>query len=232
MTALSNAAYNCARRALDDLNCRMYDLYSLDVTPGEIFGFMVSDEDKATLAAAKRLGLKTGYYGMSTSFKVWEGCTLSFDMSSIGLPLPTDLLQKKYELDPAAPYHERIVEYVTNMENIAEQFATARAVLEMLNDTCRSPKQLRFFMPSIVPLLKISKVDELANELATTPIVRNAPNLPYGSRQALVDTNALIAKATLIPHKDRYTNYGKRYSIGWQKTYKTLFGVSGEMLAW
>lgn len=231
MTALSNTAYQCARRALDDLNCRMYDLYSLDVTPNEVFEFMTPDEDKVILAAAKRLGLRSGHY--STSVNVLAGAVrLSFDVSSIGLPMPTEFLQKTHQLDPSAPYYERIVDYVDKMNAIAEQFATARAVLEMLNDICRSPKQLRFFMPSIVPLLKIAKVDDLANELATTPIVRNAPNLPYGSRQALVDTNALIAKATLIPHKERYTNYSKRYSLMWQSNHKTLFGVSGEMLSW
>lgn len=231
MTALSGAAFQCARRALDDLNCRMYDLYSLDVTPNEVFEYMIPEEDRVILQAAKRLGLRTGHYSTSVSIHVGDA-RMAFDVGKIDMPMPTDFIQKTHQLDPAAPYYERIVDYVTKMKTVAEQFATARAVFDMLNDTCRSPKQVRFFMPSIVPLLKIGKADELANDLATTPIVRNAPNLPYGSRQALVDTNALIAKATLLPQKDRYTNYNKRYSIGWSSMHKTLFGLNGEMLAW
>lgn len=232
-TALSGAAYAAATLSLERLNQRMYDLFTLDVAPREIFEHLVSADDRAIIAAAAKLGLMSGSWNSSVTL-AYADAVFDFSMSSLKLPMPSDFVGKKFVLAPTDPYADRIAEYYEKIRAVAEQFATARAILDTLNTLCHSPKQLRFFMPSIVPLLKMAKLDERANELAATPIVRNAPNLPFGSRQALIDTNALIAKATLVPERERLQNRHKQFVLRFNSDFKAPWGkgVKGEMMSW
>ncbi len=233
MAALSQHTSHGVRQAINKLNERMYDLFTLDVAPREIFEYMVSNEDRVILNAAAKMGLRSATWSSSATI-THHDMKLDFSLATLKLPMPSDLIEKKHPLDPQAPYAPRIIEYLEKMRTIAVQFATARAIFETLDLLCRSPKQLRFFMPSIIPLLKIVNQNELANELAATPIVRNPPNLPFGSRQALIDTNALIAKAVLLPERDRHQNYHKQFALSFDDSFKPSWqgGVRAEMMSW
>lgn len=185
--------------AHEQLKRRMLSIYPFKINPRDVFDNLVPEADREVLARAKQLGLKSSSYHSVVSLKV-NGGSIKVDCE-VCSPLPRDLTSKSYVLDNTWPFAAEALSWADQVSEIYLKFETGAYILDLLNDICSSPKQVRYFLPGIVTLLNIGDQPELASKLSTSTPLRNPPALPSGARKCVMDYNALIAQASLLPNR-------------------------------
>lgn len=185
--------------AHEQLKRRMLAIHEFKINPREVYDALVPEADREVLARAKQLGLRSNSYHSVVSLKVRDG-QIRVDCE-VCSPLPRDLTSKSYELDNTWSFAAEALSWADQMAEINRRFDEGHHILELLNDECSSPKQVRYFLPGIVTLLSIGEQAVLANKLSTSAPLRNPPALPAGARKCVMDYNALIAQASLLPNR-------------------------------
>ena len=204
MSAFSQSAFNCIQMAHEQLKRRMLNIHEFKINPRDVFDALVPEADREVLARAKQLGLRSSNYHAIVSLKV-NGGSVRVDCE-VCAPLPKDITSKSYVLDNTWPFAAEALSWADQMVEINRRFEEGSHVLDLLNDECSSPKQVRYFLPGIVTLLNIGDQDVLANKLSTSTPLRNPPALPAGVRKCVMDYNALIAQASLLPNRPATAN--------------------------
>lgn len=210
MPAFSHSTFHCITSAHTRLRDRMVSMFEFTIDPHQLFELLVSPEDRAVLKRAKELGLRSPSYHSVVTLRVGPH-TVNVDCEKCG-PLPHDLTGKKYDLNPSWPFAQAVTDWAYELGSLYEEFDEGDQILALLHDKCSSPKQVRYLLPAIVTLLSIGECEELASKLSTTPTVRGLPALPPGVRQAIMNYNSLIAKASLLP-VPQATSRGTRFTF-------------------
>jgi hypothetical protein len=222
MSAFSPPVFHVLCNALETLNRRMYSLYECNINAYEVFDYFVPKEDQDALHRAQQLGARSATYNEVTSFK-YDNAVFQVDLRGVQKLVPNYLAGSSRTLTPDLPFFTRISEYIDKITPIADEFANVRAVLSLLDKHCKNPKQVRFFMPGITTLFMTADMKDHARVLTPTPKLRSQPTIPMGTRQAIIDANATIAKATLLPTKDNSPS-ARRYSVRFGTNYVTEWG--------
>ena len=199
MPGLSQLAHSIAHSTHQKLLRRMLSIHEVEINPRDVVEAIVPSDEREILLSAKRLGMRPEVYHSNVAFE-YRGNRIRIDCSTCA-PLPKYVVTKDQTLLPEYPFADTLKSWADNIIDVQMRFAMGEHVLNLLNDTCASPKQVRYFLPGIVTLLKIGGADEMAAKLSGASVVRNPPALPSGSRQAVMDYNALIAQASLLPDR-------------------------------
>lgn len=199
MPGLSQLAHSIANSAHQKLLRRMLSIYEVEVNPRDVVDAIVPKDELELLQTARRLGMRPEVYHSNVAFE-YRGNRIRVDCDTCS-PLPKYAVTKAQTLLPEYPFADTLKSWADNIIEVQTRFALGEHVLNLLNDKCASPKQVRHFLPGIVTLLKLGDADELAAKLSGASVVRNPPTLPSGARQAVMDYNALIAQASLLPDR-------------------------------
>lgn len=201
MPAFNRNVFYSLTSAHSTLRDRMLALHKITIDPKKIVTALVPEQDITVLKRAAELGLRGSVYSSSISFRHDTVNKITIDCNNVGFPLPKSVAEEDHTLDSNWSFSEKLTEWGDRMAATYFDFELGEEVLQMLQDRCTSPKQVRYVLPGIVTLCSIAGQDELANKLAVSGALRDPPTLPPGSRQAVMDYNALIAKASLLPER-------------------------------
>ncbi len=174
----------------------MASLHECSIDRQEVYNTIIPEEDRFVLKRARELGMRSKTYHSSVTFKHETGL-YNINLDSIGL-VPVPLVEKQQPL-LSLPFAEPMIEWGKQMHEVAVKFTLGRELLELLNNLCKSPKQVRYLLPGIVVLLKTAGHEELAAKLGGEKLTRSAPSLPVGVRPYLAEYNALLSKVSLLP---------------------------------
>lgn len=197
MAAFSPQAAGNLLAANEKLAARMASIYDFRLDRQQVYDTIIPEDDRTILKRAAQLGLRGPTYHSYVQFK-HEDMAFRIDLDNIGL-LPKSLAERTTELPMEYEFAPDLVAWGKNVRDVVHAFIKGRAVLEALFDTCKTAKQVRYFLPGIVVLARTGGYTELADRLADTSIIRNPPSLPVGMRPYVAEYNALISKASLIP---------------------------------
>ena len=199
MPGLSQLAHSIAHSTHQKLLRRMLSIYEIEINPREVVDAVVPSEEREILNQARKLGMRPEVYHSNVAFE-YRGNRIRIDCSTCD-PLPKYAVTKDQTLLPEYPFADKLKSWADDIIDVQTRFSLGEHVLNLLNDKCASPKQVRYFLPGIVTLLKLGGADGMAAKLSAASVVRNPPALPSGSRQAIMDYNALIAQASLLPDR-------------------------------
>jgi hypothetical protein len=94
----------------------------------------------------------------------------------------------------------RVVEWANRDIDMGFQFARAVALLEWMESSCDTARQIRFLWPAIVPLCALNEeTAALGERIKEFKTPTSLPALPAEVRAACRSTASLIAGATLLP---------------------------------
>lgn len=241
MSAIKPNTLSMLISTLRDLNRRMFAIYSLDVDQRAVFNSVIAPEDIPILERGYEIGLQSAShshaiklavpvkYEMNNGYCEHNTVYIDVGLKQVRCLLPKYATNKAFTIDPSMPFYECVKDYADKMYPIAVMFARARIALEILSDACTNMRQVRYFMPSIITLLKEAGLDDDAKNLSKNTIPRTIPSLPHGSRQIIIDTNTIIAKATMVPTQ---AHAPVHYGVRFEDHHKVETGQQSQLLTW
>ena len=209
MSALPARTRGAILQAHQSLKMRMVAALPPPITPLNVYEAMVSERHREILREAKELGARSSSYHTNVTFP-YNAQQIIVDMEDCGL-VPVALTARHQKLDLEWPFVEALCQWADQIIEIYHKFQRGEHILDLLEERCASIKQMRYFLPAIATLVTVGGNRELGQELSASPVVRNAPTLPFGARQAIADYNALIAQASLLPSNKVRDNINVKY---------------------
>lgn len=176
----------------------MGKLFPVPVSAREILTSMLVDEHEMEfLKRAKSLGLRSPNYSSWVSVQVHDMCSVNLDGTLLDVPLPAHFHKRTMQLTPDKL--EALKAFCERKMALSDHWTNLRMLLRYLNDTCKSPQQVRYVMPSVVGLLSHDRrTKQLATKLTPMPTLRSKPTVHASMRPIIEASNRLISQAKLI----------------------------------
>lgn len=201
MSAFSTQMLYNLHNANDKLARRMASLFECTIDPVLIYNTIIPDDDRIVLKRAKELGCKSRNYHSQVTFAHRSGRYV-VDLEHVGIVPPT-YVEKRQTLDENYPFAPDMIAWGGQVHTVAANFTIGRELISLLSERCKSTKQVRYFLPGILVLLKTAGYEDLASKVADTQMLRNPPSLPPNVRPYLAEYNSLLSKVSLLPTEDR-----------------------------
>lgn len=177
---------------------RMWRAVVKNLTVDDFLNLFVAPEHHA---AFKALGPLINRSPFEQQIKFMWGDTQLVYAVPVDTPIPTPRCAM---LQPTAP-PELIAStdnWLMQGGNVGRDLGRVRAVLWYLNEKC-SRQELRYFWPSILPLLVVDEhkkdLCEIAKQLADVKVPKSPPALPPQMRVHLRKATETVAMASLLP---------------------------------
>ena len=204
-------------RAIHHFAQMQYKLYKHDFQPSELLRLFVAPERRELLHDSYEIAAPRGFISelyvqlpVDTSYGV-PHVDLRFQWSSRDVPdaflVPNDMgasvIRPVPGLQPDCPDELRklFMRTFNDMVDIAFKFGQCVWVYEQLNNpnVCRTPAQLRYYWPAILPLLRKAGYHIMAQPIAEPNARAGASvNLPHDVAAVLKETNETLARAHFI----------------------------------
>jgi hypothetical protein len=135
-------------------------------------------------------------------FFVFKNNTSDQGIYTFAHDAPTDLI-------------ERYLMTTTDMMDIAARFGQVRHVIHKLNVICKTPAQMRYYLPGLIPLLELGGQQGLADELRE-PSVRAGTGItiPTEVNDMIQRASTTIAMGLLIEQPPNAIRLPIKYHIG------------------
>jgi hypothetical protein len=161
--------------------------------------------------------------------------TMMFHRSTVGFVVPKQGRRPGnpacFQPDADPQLVEKYDDFVAQQTRISFEYGQMMFVLNQLNLSCSTPTQVRYLWPSIVPLLRMAGLDQMARQLIA-PSSRagdGADCLPV-VRDCLKPSYETMAKAMIladVENSDRDApaiNYAPYEDVFWNKHHGVSFG--------
>ncbi len=202
MSALTIAAFEAINSSINVLYRRMLDTHIANFTYDDILELFAPVEDHEILKRAPMLMLHSSYMPLSMAMKFGSDGgqgTLVVDFKADNDSRP--FFPKYPHLQPTArpDLVDRLTEWVNTRYKIGLDFGRALVVVNMLDEECKSPAQIRYVWPSIAPLCRMSdKTADLALRIEEFRAVKTPPQLSIGLRNACRKSAGALTMAMML----------------------------------
>jgi hypothetical protein len=192
---------------IDSINSlleRMVGWLPSEVTYEELVQLFVEPEDQAFCLAAPRK-YNVGYRGVPLKCR-WpiagrsDSVPLQFECRDEAAPLlPTTWRAAYARVEAPQGIKDKISRWVEARYRIGADFGRVSTVVKRLNESCTSPRQVRYFLPGVLALCsRHPALQKRAEEIAEFVEPNKIPVLPAPLRRACRLAAGTIAGAQLV----------------------------------
>lgn len=200
-TAFTTSTMVIVDNSIGSLSRAMGSLIKCPITVADIVKELIPADDVALLKQASRLGLRSGVYHSMVHMKLNEFCSLHINLEGVGFPLPK-YLDGKYLSGIKLPdqMQAELGDYALKKRAMSDHWTQVRSLISFLDDTCTSPQQVRYLLPSIIGVLAYAtQTTPLAKRLTNIPTIRNKPHVSPAVREAIASVQRTVTQALLLP---------------------------------
>lgn len=198
MTAFNQGITSIVDEVINEYGKAMGKLIPVPVSAQEVLTSMLVDNDEYEfLKRAKSLGLRSPTYTSWVSVQVHDLCSIQLNGDLLNVPLPAQFHKRTMQL--SSDKLAALKEFCERKMALSDHWTNTRMLFRYLNETCKSPQQVRYVMPSVVGLLSYDRrTRPLATKLTPIPTLRTKPVVHASMRPIIEASNRLISQAKLI----------------------------------